>query len=201
MIAFLSGILAARTGDTVVIDVNGVGYEVFTPNGTRLPTVGDTVKLFTVQHVREDALTLYGFADQSSKDLFSLLISASGVGPKLALTMLSTLASDTIVSALRTKDIDTLVAVPGIGKKVAERLILELHDKATAQVAYAMLPEGNANAHGDSQTRSDVHEALLALGYTSHEADLALNALNTLDSTDASVLLRHALNHLTNTAK
>jgi len=201
MIALLTGTLAARHGDAVVIDVNGVGYEVFIPHGTAVPGIGERLQLFTVQHVREDALTLYGFSGQASKDLFTLLISASGVGPKLALTMLSTLSSDAILTALRARDTNALVAVPGIGKKVAERLVLELHDKASAVSAYAALPQLITVDGSAKQAVSDVHEALLALGYNPTEADRALAAVATANAKDASALLRHALTHLTTTAK
>lgn len=201
MIAQLTGTLAQRHHDAVVIDVNGVGYEVFVPSGTTLPAVGETVQLATVLYVREDALTLFGFADRATRDLFTMLISASGVGPKLAIVMLSTLRADALINALRARDTATLTTVPGIGKKVAERLVLELHDKASALPAYANLDASTPHSDDARQHLADVHEALLALGYSTTEADAAIAAVHTESTNDASVLLRHALTHLTVTAK
>lgn len=201
MIAQLTGTLTARYGDAVLLDVNGVGYEVIVPAGTVLPAVGESLQLSTVLYVREDALSLFGFRDRATRDLFTMLISASGVGPKLAIVMLSTLSADVLIDALRARDTDVLVAVPGIGKKVAERLVLELHDKASALITFAPLDATTPAEHGTRQLLNDVHEALLALGYSTGEADTAVAAVNRETTTDASVLLRHALTHLTVTAK
>jgi len=201
MIAQLAGTLAARFGDTLVLDVNGVGYEVIVPAGTMLPAVGESLQLSTVLHVREDALTLYGFQDRATRDLFTMLISASGVGPKLAIVMLSTLSADTLINALRARDTDVLVAVPGIGKKVADRLVLELHDKALSLISFATLDPATPAEHGARQLMNDVHEALLALGYSTAEADTAIAAVSSEPAKDASELLRYALTHLTVTAK
>lgn len=201
MIAVISGVVAARDTDTVVVDVHGVGYQVHVPANTVLPPTGDRIRLHTYLHVREDALTLYGFLEADTKTLFSVLISASGVGPKLALTMLSSLATADIVTALRARDTDTLVSVPGIGKKVADRLVLELHDKALGFHADVTLPATSQATPTDRQARTDVHEALLALGYSTAEADKAVAALPVDPNADASVLLRDALTNLSNTAK
>ncbi|MEX2533596.1 MAG: Holliday junction branch migration protein RuvA [Nitriliruptoraceae bacterium] len=201
MIAQLTGTLAARYGDAVLLDVNGVGYEVTIPAGTVLPAIGESLQLSTVLHVREDAHTLFGFRDRASRDLFTMLISASGVGPKLAIVMLSTLRADALVNALRSRDTDVLVTVPGIGKKVAERLVLELHDKASSLNTFASFDPASPADHGARQLMNDVHEALLALGYSTGEADTAVAAVNTETTTDASELLRHALTHLTVSAK
>lgn len=201
MIAQLTGTLAARYGDAVLLDVNGVGYEVTVPAGTVLPAVGESLQLSTVLHVREDAHTLFGFRDRATRDLFTMLISASGVGPKLAIVILSTLSADVLINALRARDIDVLVTVPGIGKKVAERLVLELHDKAASLHTFATLEPANPSDHGARQLMNDVHEALLALGYSAGEADSAVAAVDSETTTDASQLLRHALTHLTVSAK
>lgn len=195
MIALLTGTLAVRANDTVVIDVAGVGYELAVPAGTPLPAVGGSVQLHTYLHVREDALTLYGFADAATKDVFVLLISASGVGPKLALTVLSTLPSQLVVTALRARDTATLTQVPGIGKKVADRLVLELCEKAATLTVAATLP--SATPAGDTQALTDVHDALIALGYSTAEADTALATLDPTQTGDPSQLLRAALTALT----
>lgn len=194
MIALITGILAQRNLDTVIVDVAGVGYELFIPAGTPVPPIGDTVRLNTYLHVREDALTLYGFADATTKDVFALLISASGIGPKLALTVLSTLTSDKLLTALRDRDTDTLTLVPGIGKKVAERMVLELSEKAGSLALNATLPATPADA--TSQIVADVHDALIGLGYSPRETDDALATLDIQNSNDPSDLLRRALSAL-----
>lgn len=201
MIAQLTGTLAARYGEAVVLDVNGVGYEVFIPATTVLPAVGESLQLSTVLYVREDALTLYGFRDRITRDLFTMLISASGIGPKLAIVMLSTLSPEALVAALRARDLDALITVPGIGKKVAERLVLELHEKASSVGSFATLATTTSGVRDPRQPRKDVHEALLALGYSAQEADTAVAALTSETTVDASVLLRQALTYLTVTAK
>lgn len=194
MIALITGILAQRNLDTVIVDVAGVGYELFIPAGTPVPPIGDTVRLNTYLHVREDALTLFGFADATTKDVFALLISASGIGPKLALTVLSTLTSDKLLTALRDRDTDTLTLVPGIGKKVAERMVLELSEKAGSLALNATLPATPADA--TSQIVADVHDALIGLGYSPRETDDALATLDIQKSNDPSDLLRRALSAL-----
>ena len=194
MIALITGILAQRNLDTVIVDVAGVGYELFIPAGTPVPPIGDTVRLNTYLHVREDALTLYGFADATTKDVFVLLISASGIGPKLALTVLSTLTGSKLLAALRDRDTDTLTLVPGIGKKVAERMVLELSEKAGSLALNATLPATPADA--TSQIVADVHDALIGLGYSPRETDDALATLDIQNSDDPSDLLRRALSAL-----
>lgn len=194
MIALITGILAQRNLDTVIVDVAGVGYELFIPAGTPVPPIGETLRLNTYLHVREDALTLYGFADATTKDVFVLLISASGIGPKLALTVLSTLTGSKLLAALRDRDTDTLTLVPGIGKKVAERMVLELSEKAGSLALSATLPATPADA--TSQIVADVHDALIGLGYSPRETDDALATLDIQNSDDPSDLLRRALSAL-----
>ena len=131
MIAFLRGAVLEKHPNLVIVDVNGVGYELTIPVSTftALPDVGGTVKLRVYTQVREDAIALFGFHTADEKALFEKLILVSGIGPKLAVTVLSGLAAPDLVAAIRNGDLQTLVRVPGIGKKTAERMVLELKDK------------------------------------------------------------------------
>lgn len=180
MITSIQGHLAAATPLRAVIELNGLGYEVNIPVTTaeRLPPPGTTVKLHTVVIYREDAQTLYGFATAEDRDFFRLLIeNVTGVGPKLALSIMSGLSLSLLESAIRMGDIATLSKSPGIGKKTAERLIVELRGKLGATTAPAVAVgtgEGAAGASpADSRTR-DAVMALTTLGYKPADADQAV---------------------------
>src|SRR5438067_11219310 len=131
MIAFLRGTLLEKHPNQVIVDTGGVGYDVQIPVSTfsKLPDVGSEVKLRIYTHVREDALLLFGFATPDEKTIFEKLISISGIGPKLAITVLSGLATSDLIAAIRTGAVQTLVRIPGVGKKTAERMVLELKEK------------------------------------------------------------------------
>lgn len=190
MIAHLRGHLAAcrqsRDATVVVVDVHGVGYQVLVPSGLahRLPSIREAVELHTSMQVREDSLTLYGFVAADARDLFEVLIGATGVGPKLALAALSTHSPEGLRRALADADLDTLMLIPGVGRKLAERLVLELRDKV-----------GGLQADGQS-TLGEVRLALLELGYTTTEAQRALDSLDATGDDDAAGLLRGALRAL-----
>lgn len=169
MIANLSGILARKSAESVVVDVAGVGYEVYTPLSTymRLPDEGRAVSLNVYTHLKEDAIQLFGFLTSAEKDVFTLLISVSGVGPKLAKNILSGIEVAELASALSTGDVARLSAIPGIGAKSAERLVLELKDKVrTIAVASAGALKGSA--------AGDAVSALLNLGYKNVQAEDAV---------------------------
>ena len=172
MIARLVGVLAENAPPHVLVDVNGVGYEVQVPMSTfyNLPELGAKVSLLTQFIVREDAQLLYGFLTAMERESFRELIKISGVGPRIALALLSGLSSDELAQAVSAQDASRLVKVPGIGKKTAERLLLELKGK----LAPALAKPGFAVA-GDNQ--SDIMQALIALGYSDKEAQLALKQL------------------------
>lgn len=188
MIAHLRGRILRRGHDTVVVDVNGVGYLVHVTAATAIPPRGETVELFTSLQVREESMTLYGFADQAALDLFELLLTSAGVGPKLAMAALATHRADVLTSAIATADVATLTAVPGIGKKVAERLVLELRDKVG-------LPTTEAATDGTSiagvTVVGEARAALATLGYRAGEIEDALAAAGPHDDVDG--LLRAAL--------
>jgi Holliday junction DNA helicase RuvA len=190
MIALLNGRLVRKTTESVIVDVGGVGYELFIPLSTYydLPETGGFVKLNVYTHIKEDALQLYGFATDLEKDVFELLISVSGVGPKLARNILSGVAVEEFIAALAEGDKARLNAIPGIGSKTADRLIVELRDKVLALKPMAAGP-GRPGGHsmpggpaaGDAVT-IDVVSALANLGYrNSHAEDAVRKAREVLD--------------------
>jgi Holliday junction DNA helicase RuvA len=172
MIGKLTGTLSDKNPPQVLVDCQGVGYEVDVPMSTfyHLPAIGERVSLLTHFIVREDAQVLYGFGSAGEREAFRLLIKISGVGPRTALSLLSGLSVADIAQAVTVQDASRLVKIPGIGKKTAERLLLELKGKFGAD-----LGPGAASAAGDGQ--GDIQQALLALGYSDKEAAAALKAL------------------------
>jgi Holliday junction DNA helicase RuvA len=165
MIAQLRGVLLEKHPNQAIVDAGGVGYDVTVPISTfsSLPDAGAQVKLYIHTHVREDALALFGFLTRQEKSLFEKLLSVSGIGPKLSVTVLSGLATPDLINAIRNGDIHQLVRIPGVGKKTAERIVLELRDKLDlAGVAGAAQPVERPGAL--SPLDQDVLSALLNLG-------------------------------------
>ncbi|NPC55985.1 Holliday junction branch migration protein RuvA [Caenimonas soli] len=172
MIGRLQGVLADKNPPQIVVDCNGVGYEVDVPMSTfyNLPAAGEKVTLLTHLVVREDAQLLYGFGSSGEREAFRQLIKISGVGPRTALSVLSGMSVADIAQAVTAQDAGRLVKVPGIGKKTAERLLLELKGKFGPDLGL-----GAGGATSDSQT--DILQALVALGYSDKEAAASLKAL------------------------
>ncbi len=189
MIALLAGTLAVKEADRVVVRTpSGVGYECFVPTRTLadLPHPGQPVELHTSLVVREDGQSLYGFATAEERRVFQRLLQATGVGPKLALAMLSLHPGERLVRSIREKDIAALVAVPGVGKKTAERLVLELADKTADLEAGEAEPVSSAS---DAAVK-----ALVRLGYAAPEADDAVRRALAQDGRrDTAELLKAAL--------
>ncbi|MFD5498084.1 Holliday junction branch migration protein RuvA [Streptomyces sp. NPDC001812] len=174
MIAFVSGTVAALAPDTAVVEVGGVGMAVrCTPDTLSGLRVGAPARLATSLVVREDSLTLYGFADDDERQVFELLQTASGVGPRLAQAMLAVHTPDALRRAVATTDEKALTAVPGIGKKGAQKLFLELKDRLGAPVGAAAAAAGP----GSTGWRDQLHAALIGLGYAAREADEAVAAV------------------------
>lgn len=193
MIAHVRGRVAHRATEFVVVDVAGVGYLVHVASLDRVPPRGEVVELHTSLQVREDSMTLYGFADRADLELFDLLLTSSGVGPKLALAALRTHRADVLRAAIATGDVATLTSVPGIGKKSADRLVLELRDKVGA--GFDVVPDrGNGMAGAATTPLGEVREALVSLGYSAGEVQAALADLDPDGVT--SDLLRQALRSL-----
>ena len=172
MIASLQGTLESLGTDWAIINVNGVGFQVYMPTSalSTLGAVGEDVKVHTHLHVKDDGVALYGFDSADELVLFQMLIGVSGLGPKLALAMLSAMSVDQISMALATASTDLLITIPGIGKKMADRLILELREKIGAGLIATP-------AVRLAQENSDVLSALISLGYSMTEASRAVTTL------------------------
>lgn len=172
MIGRLTGRLASKAPDQILLDVAGVGYLVHIPLSTfyELPEVEKPASLWIHTHVREDALSLFGFLTERERSLFLLLLGVAGIGPKVALTVLSGIPPSELVAALRKQDVRRLVAVPGVGKKTAERMVLELSEKVAAFAEEAP-PETTAVA------AEDVISALVNLGYRRSDAERSVDAI------------------------
>ncbi|MGH3384017.1 MAG: Holliday junction branch migration protein RuvA [Nocardioidaceae bacterium] len=198
MIAFVRGRVAAVGIDSAVIEVGGVGMQVMCTPGTLAELrTGDQAQLATSMVVREDSLTLFGFADEDERSLFELVQTASGVGPKLAQAMLAVHGPDELRRAVTTEDLVALTKVPGIGRKGAQRIVLELKDRIGAPTGATGTPAvGSRSAAGG--WRDQVHGALLGLGWSAREAELAVDAVadEAGDQPDVPTLLRSALRTL-----
>jgi Holliday junction DNA helicase RuvA len=171
MIAVLRGVLAEKHPNQAIVDVAGVGYDVTIPISTyaSLPDAGSEVRLRIHTHVREDSLALYGFLSQDEKNLFEKLIGVSGIGPSLAIKVLSGLAAAELITAIRKGELERLVRIPGVGKKTAERMVLELRDKLPAP-----LGQERTAAPALGEIEQDVLSALLNLGCARPAAELAV---------------------------
>jgi Holliday junction DNA helicase RuvA len=203
MIAFVAGRVASIAADSVVVEVGGFGLQVFcAPTAISRVRVGESARFATSLVVREDSLTLYGFADDDERMIFELLQTATGVGPRLAQAMLAVHPPAALRRAVATDDFATLSLVPGIGRKTAQRIVLELKDKlagATLTEDVVVLPGGSSGSW-----RESVHGALLGLGYSVREADDAVQSVAgdadamvvAGDAPDVAVLLRQALRSL-----
>jgi Holliday junction DNA helicase RuvA len=205
MIAHLSGILLSKQATSVILDVGGVGYEITIPVSTfyELEEAGSTVQLRIYTHVREDALQLYGFKTARERELFTRLISVSGIGPKLGITLLSGMSADEMIASIRTNNLARLTLIPGVGRKTAERLVMELRDKVASlssseleEELGAKTPAGSPLPTEDSM-RSDVLSALLNLGYQRSSAEKAVTAaLDEGGDITVELILRRSLRKL-----
>lgn len=199
MIALVRGTLVHKSIDHVIIDVGGVGYQLYIPLSTfySLPESGE-ISLFTHTHVREDALLLYGFLGLDEKEMFVTLIGISGVGPKLAVNILSHIPTEELKRAIAESDIKRLSGLPGIGKKTAERLVLELKDKVGP---VSEMPSSSDPTVMDTATTSslndDVISALVNLGYKENLARKTLEKMNLTADMTMEIALKGALKVLT----
>ncbi|BEV72400.1 MULTISPECIES: Holliday junction branch migration protein RuvA [unclassified Paludibacterium] len=177
MIGRLNGVLLEKLPPQLLIDVQGVGYEVDVPMTTyyQLPALGEKVVLYIHQVVREDAHLLFGFASRAERETFRQLIKVTGIGARIALAILSGMSADELAQAIASEDLKRLSAVPGIGKKTAERLVLELRGKLVTGAALAV--PGGLPFTVTPDEKSDILNALLALGYSEKEAQLAMKTL------------------------
>ena len=204
MIAYLTGTLLVKHATSVIVDVGGIGYEVTIPLSTfyELEEVGSNVQLRIYTHVREDALQLYGFKSTRERELFTRLISVSGIGPKLGITLLSGMSADEMIAAIRNNNLARLTLIPGVGRKTAERLVVELRDKIVSLAAVAVEDEGGVPAQAseimiEDAVHSDALSALINLGYQRSSAEKAITAaLNEGGEITVESILRRSLRRL-----
>lgn len=202
MISYIKGELTEIFENVIVIEnSSGIGMNITVPESVlaRIPAVGSEVKIYTYLHVKEDALTLYGFLNRDDLNVFRLLITVNGIGPKGALGILSTITPDDLRFAVLSDDVKAISAAPGIGAKTAQKLIIELKDKLSLSEAFEMKLSHNesgkeAAAAGDA--RSDAIQALTALGYGRSESVRAVSLIENAEGMDSEALLKEALRKL-----
>lgn len=199
MIAHLSGTLLTKEPNSVIVDVSGVGYEVNIPLSTfyELENEGSNVKLRIYTHVKEDALQLYGFKTDRERELFVNFISVSGIGPKLGIALLSGMSADELVASIKTNNLARLTLIPGVGRKTAERLIVDLREKMTALAASQVAADASTGLEapihsGGDDVRAQALSGLLNLGYQKSAAEKAIDSALSEDGepTVESVLRR-----------
>ncbi|MFN2530311.1 MAG: Holliday junction branch migration protein RuvA [Pyrinomonadaceae bacterium] len=204
MIAHLSGTLLSKQATSVIVDVGGVGYEVTIPLSTfyDLADAGSPVQLRIYTHVREDTLQLFGFRTARERELFLRLISVSGVGPKLGITLLSGMSADEMIASIRTNNLARLTLIPGIGRKTAERLVVELREKVAALSSAELemefgAPTAPRTDRTEDDVRSDALSALLNLGYQRSSAEKAIDgAISEGGDITVEAVLRRSLKKL-----
>ncbi len=197
MIAYVHGVIEDVAEDNVVIDVNGIGYNVriSADTASRLPSEGETVRLYTYTMVREDAFLLYGFLTRNDLDIFKKCITVNGIGPKGALAILSVMDADSLRYAIMAGDTKAISRAPGIGARTAERLILDLKDKIKIDdVLISKEIAATASVHvADTPQKKEAVEALVSLGYGQTESVKAVNAIENIESMDSGAVLKAAL--------
>ncbi|MFT5694000.1 MAG: Holliday junction DNA helicase RuvA [Oceanicoccus sp.] len=201
MIGRIKGILLEKQATELLVDVGGVAYEILAPMTTvyQLPDIGQTVSLHTHFVVREDAQLLYGFAELQERTLFRTLIKVNGVGPKLALTILSSIESNEFVRCVRDNDTATLVRLPGVGKKTAERLLVEMKDRLKDwHVEGGSASLGSTIKTLENSLIAEAESALVSLGYKPLEASKAISAVSAEEVSSSEQLIRLALRNMVN---
>lgn len=192
MIGRISGTLAHKAPGEITVDVGGVGYHIFIPLSVfyRLPELGEKVSLHIHTHLREDALQLFGFLEPEEKQVFLLLNGVAGIGPKLAITILSGIPADDLARALKEGDHPRLLSIPGVGKKLAERMIVELRDKVVS------LPAQQVALGNGSQLMRDAVSALVNLGYRRGDAEKSVREITQKEEGTLAEVLKEALRRL-----
>lgn len=207
MIYYVAGMLAAVGEKSIVVDHQGIGLEILVPSSVldALPVVGSDVKIYTYFHVKEDGMQLFGFLSRQDKELFQLLITVNGIGPKGGLAMMSTLSSDDIRMAILSDDAKTIAMSPGIGPKTAKKLILELKDKLDLESVLPSASQQEGNAAGQNRGRldqaasemvADTVDALTALGYSPTDAMRAVRAVPLTEDMTVEKLLKLTLKNM-----
>lgn len=200
MISYIRGELVSIEEEKVIVDVGGVGFGIFMPGQAMgmLPTIGEEVKLHTYMNVREDAMQLFGFLTKDDLHVFKLLIGVSGIGPKGGLSILSHMSPDDLRFAVMSHDVKTIAGAPGIGKKTAEKLIIELQDKLSIEEVLERVSDNNdiASSPANNQIQTEAVQALVALGYGNSEALKAVKKAYENEDMTVEELLKQALKHI-----
>lgn len=189
MIALINGKIAYKGISSIVVDVSGVGYRIFIPLSTfyELPEAGGQVTLHIHTHVKQDAINLFGFYTVQERDLFQLMISVSGIGPKIAMNIISGIAANDLLQAISRGDLGKLVSVPGVGRKMAERLILELKEKVIKKMMLEQIPAADDQHQASAMIKEDVLSALVNLGYKNNTAKDALDKVMQVSKEDLTL--------------
>lgn len=201
MYSYIRGELAEINSDHIVLDVNGIGYQIYIPTNTLnyLPSIGEMVKIHTYLYIREDAMMLYGFLTRDDLDMFKMLITVSGIGPKGGLGILSTLSTDDLRFAVLSDDAKAIAKAPGVGNKTAQRLIIELKDKLSLEDAFEQKlshTKEEASGSGLKGIRNEAVEALVSLGYSSSEALKVLRDIEITEDSSVEDILKQALKQM-----
>lgn len=203
MIGYLKGELAEIKEAYAVVEVGNIGYEVFLPSTTimGLPALGSMVKLYTYLHVREDAISLFGFRTKDDLEMFKLLITVNGIGPKGALAILSSITADDLRFAVLAEDVKTIAKAPGIGNKTASKMILELKDKLKLETAFEQRLANNTESKQGSMSliaskREEATEALTVLGYSASEALKLVNQIDITEDMTSEEILKLCLKRM-----
>lgn len=201
MISYIKGELTEVFEDTVVVETNGIGYNIRVPGSVldRLPSVGSSVRIYTYLYVKEDAMNLFGFLNRDDLSVFKLLLNVSGIGPKGALAILSTIGPDDLRFAVLSEDVKTISSAPGIGAKTAKRLIIELKDKLKLAEVFETAHANKEKASSENDVllaRNEAVEALVALGYASAQAMKAVQQVENAEEKDSEQILKEALKKL-----
>ena len=201
MYAYIKGELAEKNIDHIVVEAGGIGYLIYVPTQSidYLPDEGDQIKVYTYLYIREDAMVLYGFLTKDDLEIFKMLITVSGIGPKGGLGILSTLSADDLRFAILSGDSKTISKAPGIGAKTAQRVIIDLKDKMSLEEAFEKKLENNADGVQktlNSSTKNDAVLALSALGYSSAESLKAVSKVDITDDMDVEDVLKLALKNM-----
>lgn len=200
MIAYVNGRLEATGEDHVIVDVGGIAWEISTPSSVLplLPSIGEKTKLHTYLHVREDAMQLFGFVTRDDLDVFKKLLTVNGIGPKAALGILSVLTADDLRFAVMSDNVEAICKAPGVGKKTAQKLILDMKDKLKINEwvkTIGMAVPQTASAESGGDIRQEAVEALVSLGYTQGEAVSAVSSVHS-GAPDVETLIKAALKQL-----
>ena len=197
MIALINGLIIYKSITHVIVEANGVGYRIFVPLTTfyELPDMNEAVTLHVHTHVRPDAINLFGFCTGEEKGVFELMLSVSGIGPRLAMNILSGISAEELIRAVAYGNLNRLVSIPGVGKKMAERMILELKDKVVKLSSYEAIYKGDDDIKVYGSMIDDALSALINLGYKDHRAREVLDKIinTSTESLALDVLLKKAL--------